>query len=296
MSNFKLLSKIVDQYDELKYTLLEAETFDEAHFGFPPICYKIMETDKVRVNAFTDAFAKYDFKDKIICEAGIGTLALTEHFLPHVKKAYLIENNPNLKNFIENKIKENGWENKVELIFGDAMKVILPEKVDYIVGELMSTFCAYEYQVQIFKHLRKFLKPEGKLLPELIINIGQLVFTSFDADHQNYPINFIRHLPEILSLETIINAIDLFVEDVLQIEKTIEITPVMTGVVNAVLMHSFVQIAEGCNFTGTDSLMPPWVCKLKTPVKVKQGAPVLLHCNYTYGTSFDEATFWVQQL
>jgi len=293
--SLKLLSKIIDQYDELKYSLLEAETFDEKHFGFPPICYKIMETDKLRIKAFTDAFAKYDFTGKIVCEAGIGTLALTQHFLPKVKKAYLIENNPNLRDFIEQKIKENNWGDKVEVIFGDAMKVTLPEKVDYIVGELMSTFCAYEFQVQIFKNLRQFLKPGGKLLPERIVNIAQLAFTEFDDNHKHYPLNFTRHLPEQLSLQTIINTIDLYNETELQIKKSIELTPIMSGEVNALLTHSFVQIMEGCNFTGTDSLMPPTVCKFETPVKVQQGKPVLLHCNYTYGTNFDEAKFWVEQ-
>jgi len=293
MDKFELLSGIVDKYDQLKYALLDAQTFSEAHFGFPPIYYKIMETDEVRVKAFTDAFAKYNFTDKVVCEAGVGTLALTQHFLPQVKKAYLIENNPDLRGVIEQKIKENGWADKVELIFEDATKVMLPEKVDYVVGELMSIFCGNEFQVQIFKHLRQFLKPGGKLLPERIVNIGQLAFAEFDTNHKHYPLNFTRHLPERLSLQAIINTIDLYNEEELQIEKSIEITPIMSGTVNAIFMHSYVQVAEGCNFTGTDSLMPPTVCKLKNPIEVKQGKPVILHCTYTYGTNLDKAEFWV---
>lgn len=294
MKTFDVLSKIVDQYDELKYTLLDALTFNETHFGFPPICYTIMETDTVRVQAFVNAFQQYDFTDKVVCEAGIGTLALTQHFLPQVKKAYLIENNPDLKEVIEQKIKDNNWTDKVELIFGDAMKIELPEKVDYIVGELMSTFCAYEFQVQIFKHLRQFLKPGGKLLPERIVNIGQLAYAHFENDHKHYPLNFTRHLPERLSLQAEINTINLYTEQAIQIEKKIPFTPIMSGIVNAILMHSFVQVAKGCNFTGTDSLMPPTVCKLEVPVQVTQGKPVVLHCNYTYGTSLNKASFWVK--
>jgi len=294
MEKFNLLSKIVDQYKELKYALLDAQTFSDNHFGFPDIYYKIMETDEVRVKAFTDAFAKYDFREKVVCEAGVGTLALTQHFLPQVKKAYLIENNPNVKEEIEQKILENGWADKVELIFGDAMKVVLPEKVDFIVGELMSIFCGNEFQVPIFKHLRQFLKAGGKLLPERIVNIAQLAFTQFDENHKHYPLNFTRHLPERLSLQVIVNTIDLYNETELNIEKSIEIVPIMSGTVNAIFMHSFVQVAEGCNFTGTDSLMPPTVCKLEQPVEVEQGKPVKFNCNYIYGTNLNDATFWVQ--
>lgn len=291
--SFDFHSKLVDNYKDLKYSLLEAQTFSQEHYGFPPIYYKIMETDEIRVGAYQKAFSKYNFKDKVVCEAGIGTLALTQHFLDDVKKAYLIENNPDLKDFIQQKINENGWQDKVELIFGDALTLQLPEKVDYIVGELMSIYCGNEYQVQIFKHLRQFLKPGGKLLPERIVNIGQLAYAEFDQ-YKHYPLNFTRHLPEQLSLQTEINTIDLYKEEELRIQKQVNIIPNMSGKVNALYMHSFVQVAEGCNFTGTDSLMPPTVCKLEKEIEVKQGSSVTLHTDYTYGTSLDQAKFWVE--
>jgi len=286
-------SELVDKYNELKYSLLKAQTFSEDHYGFPPVYYKIMETDDIRVGAYKKAFQKYNFKDKIVCEAGVGTLALTKHFLNNVKKAYLIENNPDLREFIEQKIQENGWQDKVVLLFGDAMTLELPEKVDYIVGELMSIYCGNEYQVQIFKHLRQFLKPKGKLLPERIVNVGQLAYAEFEQ-YKHYPINFTRHLPEQLSLQTEINTIDLYKEKELRIQKKISMMPNMIGKVNALYMHSFVQIAEGCNFTGTDSLMPPTVCKLEKEVEVLQGTPVTLGVDFGYGTSLDEAKFWIE--
>lgn len=287
------LSELIDQYDALKYSLLEAQTFSEEHYGFPPIYYKIMETDAKRVGAFQKAFAKYDFTDKVVCEAGVGTLALTQHYLPYVKKAYLIENNPDLRDFIEDFITKGGWQDKVEVIFGDAMTLELPEEVDYIVGELMSIYCANEYQVQIFSHLRKFLKSGGKLLPERIVNVAQLVHADFEEGHKHYPINFTRHLPEQLSLQSIVNTIDLYQVTNLDVDVTLTIHPVMTGMCNSIYMHSLIQVAEDCNFTGTDSLMPPTVCKLEAPAQLKQGQAVGLHCQFRYGTSLDEAKFWI---
>jgi len=288
---FDFLSKLVDKYEDLKYTLLAAQTFDEKHYGFLPIHYKVMETDRVRVEAFTKAFEKYDFTEKIVCEAGVGTLALARHFLPQVKKAYLIESNPNLRGFIENELEKHGWADKVELIFDDAMQVELPESVDFIVGELMSIYCGNEYQVQIFKHLRQFLKPDGKLLPERIVNIAQLARADFNMC-KHYPVNFIRHLPEQLSLQVVVNTIDLYTENELTVERSVPIIPIMSGEANSVYMHSFVQVAEGCNFTGTDSLMPPTVCKLEEAVQVQHGIPLELHCKFTYGTNLDVAKFW----
>ena len=72
----KLFEEIIDNYDELKYKLLHAQTFDESHFGFPEIYYKIMETDKQRVDAFHKAFQlNNNFKDAVVCEIGVGDTA-----------------------------------------------------------------------------------------------------------------------------------------------------------------------------------------------------------------------------
>lgn len=289
-----LFSKLIRGYDSLKYELLKAQTFDENHFGFPPIYYQIMESDKTRINAFFNAFDKVDLSNNIICEAGIGRLALTKHYLPKVKKAYLIENNPFLFDFIKSEIDKTGYSDKVELIFGDAMNVVLPEKVDVIIGELMSIYCGNEFQVQIFKHLRQFLKPEGRLLPEKIINIAQLAFAEFEADKQHYPINFTRHLPTDLSLQTIVNTIDLYTVKDEKVSVEILLNPILSGRVNAISMRSFIQIMEGCNFTGTDSLMPPTVCKLEEEITVKAGEIVHLQCEFNYGTSLDQARFFIR--
>lgn len=291
---FEFFSELVNRYDRLKYTLLEAQTFDGNHFGFPPIYYNVLEKDPTRVQAFTRAFAHYDFTDKVVCEAGVGSLALAQHFLPKVKKAYLIENNPELKDFIHRELTEKGWMDKVELIYGDARQIRLPEQVDYIVGELMSIYCGNEFQVQIFKHLRQYLKPGGKLLPEYITNIVQLAHASFDSGYKHYPINFAHHLPEQLSLQQVVNIIDLYQIEEMKVEKVMEIVPLLTGTVNCIYMHSLVQIAEGYNFTGTDSLMPPTVCQLEHPVQVKQGKPVQVHLQFAYGTSLDAAKFWIE--
>jgi len=288
----KFVAKIVDQYPNLKYTLLDAQTFNVKHYGFPAIYYKMMETDTIRVDAFRDAFKKYKhLKNKVVCEAGVGTLALTKHYLPFVKKAYLIENNPNVVGFIKKELKKNGWEDKVELIIGDAMKTVLPEKVDYIIGELMSIYCANEYQVQIFKHLRQFLKPNGKLIPEKIINTAQLANATFEDGHKHYPLMFTRHWPEMLSGIEKVNTIDLYKVGKTKIETKVRFKALLSGTVNCVLMNSLVELSEGVNFTGTDSLMPPTVLKLTRAVKVKAGERYVLSANFSYGTSLDAAKF-----
>jgi len=291
----KFYSKIIDNFDALKYALLDAQTFDPEHYGFPEIYYKIMETDKWRVSVYQQAFAKYNgLKDAVVCEAGVGRLALTQHYLPHVKKAYLIENNPNIIDFIRATLKEKGWDKKVELIYGDALKVELPEQVDFVIGELMSIYCANEYQVQIFKRLRQFLKPTGKLIPEKIINMAQLSLAEFDGSHKHYPLLFTRHWPTTLSSQVEVNTIDLYREEEENIIRSTSTKALLSGTVNSLLIYSWVQLSEGINFTGTDSLMPPTVVKLEKPVELRAGKTYTIHSNFTYGTSLDQAKYIVK--
>jgi predicted RNA methylase len=285
------LAQLVDRYEVLKYALLEAQTYDPDHFGFPPIYYRIMESDRQRIDAFRRAFAGYDFRNKVVCEAGVGRLALAEHYLPLVRKAYLIENNPALRPWLEARIHEGGWQEKVELIFADARRVQLPEPVDALIAEMMSIFAINEHQVPVFQHLRQFLRPGGRLFPERILNLLQLARAEFDEEHHHYPINFSRHLPEVLSLPVLVQAIDLYAEDQPGLTTEVNLVPLLSGTVNAVFLRSMIGISEGCNFTGTDSLMPPTVVRLAEPRQVKAGEAVRLRVSYRYGTSLGESVF-----
>ncbi len=112
----QIINYIVRNYQDIKYSLLYAQTFDEKNFGFSGLYYKMLESDRTRINSFRNAFSYYNnFKNSVICEIGFGTLCLSEIYLPFVKKAYLIESNPELFDLIEQKISDNAWDTKAEL-------------------------------------------------------------------------------------------------------------------------------------------------------------------------------------
>lgn len=287
--NKELFESIIDNYEVLKYGLLEAQTFNESHFGFPEIYYKIMETDKQRVNAFKKAFElNNNFKDAVVCEIGVGTLPLTKLYMPYVKKAYLIENNPDLIPFIKKEISKYPWADKVEVIFADAMTVDLPEKVDHIIGELMSIYCANEFQVQIFQHMRNFLQPEGKLFPNRIVNFARLCEAKIDENIHHYPVMFTRHQPMFLSQQFLVNEIELLKEKKQGVKLSFSVPVLFTGKVNALYLESYVEVTEGANFTGTDSLMPPTVLKTTNELEVKAGDLIHIDFEFNYGCSLDK--------
>ncbi len=287
--NKELFEKVIDNYESLKYGLLDAQTFNEAHYGFPEVYYKIMETDEQRVNAFKKAFElNNNFKDAVVCEIGVGTMPLTKLYMPHVKKAYLIENNPDLIPFIKEEVAKHPWAAKVEVIFADALTVELPEKVDHVIGELMSIYCANEFQVQIFQHMRNYLKPEGKLFPNRIVNFARLCEAEIDENIHHYPVMFTRHQPMFLSQQFLVNEIELLKEKKQGVKLSFSVPVLFTGKVNALYLESYVEVSEGANFTGTDSLMPPTVLKTTNTLDVKAGDLIHIDFSFDYGSSLDK--------
>ncbi|TDQ28490.1 rRNA adenine N-6-methyltransferase family protein [Tenacibaculum caenipelagi] len=287
--NKKLFEAVIDNYEDLKYGLLEAQTFNESHFGFPEIYYKIMESDNQRVNAFKKAFELHNnFKGAVVCEVGVGTLPLTKLYMPYVKKAYLIENNPDLVPFIKREVAKHKWGDKVEVLFADALTVQLPEKVDHIIGELMSIYCANEFQVQIFQHMRQYLKPEGHLFPNRIVNFARFCEAEIEEGIQHYPVMFTRHQPMFLSQQFLVNEIELLKEKKQGVNLSFSVPVLFSGKINALYLESYVEISEGANFTGTDSLMPPTILKTTNTLEVEAGDLIHIDFSFNYGCSLDK--------
>lgn len=285
----QLSTLIIDNYDVLKYELLKAQTFNVNHYGFPELYYKIMETDAQRIGAFKKAFELNDFfKDKVVCEVGVGNLALTKLYLPFVKKAYIIESNPELKLNIEDILITSGWESKVTFFSKSVFDVELPEKVDAVIGELMSIYCANELQVQIFDYSRKFLKPNGKFFPGKILNFGRLCFNNFDEGIDHFPVQFTRHQPTFYSGQFMVNSIDFNVQNALDIELKIKAEVCLSGFINALYLESYVEVCSGANFTGTDSLMPPTVVKAQNEIDVNAGDTIEISLKFSYGADLNQ--------
>src|SRR5690242_17198143 len=103
----------------------------------------------------------------IVVDAGSGSGILALLALKAgAARAYAIESNNRQKKVIQNNARLNGLNKRLKIIIGDAKKVKIPEKVDLIVCELIHTGTFFEPQMQVINNLRKFLKPDGKIIPE----------------------------------------------------------------------------------------------------------------------------------
>ena len=152
----------------------------------------------------------------------------------------------------------------------------------------MSIYCANEFQVQIFQHMRQYLRPGGQCFPHRIVNFARLAEAQLDDGIRHYPVMFTRHQPMFLSQQFLVSEIELWRERRTAIDLGFPVPTLFGGTVNALYLESYVEITPGANFTGTDSLMPPTIIGTDNTQDVVAGDLVHVDLDFTYGTSLDE--------
>ena len=109
-----------------------------------------------------------------------------------------------------------------------------------------------------------------------------------DPSIHHYPVNFTRHQPMFLTQQFLVNEIELLKEKKQGVKLSFSVPVLFSGTVNALYLESYVEVTEGANFTGTDSLMPPTVLKTTNTQEVKAGDLVHIDFTFDYGSSLDK--------
>ncbi|XP_012552001.2 uncharacterized protein LOC101745013 [Bombyx mori] len=180
--------------------------------------HTLMLEDEPRNLAYKKAILgnKCYFKDKIVMDVGCGTGILSVFCAQaDAKKVYAVEAS-NLANLAREIVKENGFENVIEIIHSKVEDVILPNniKVDVIVSEWMGFYLLHEGMLDSVLIARdKFLKEGGEMFPETAViyvapcSIPSL-YNKWNNVHGVSMSAFAKHLrknkstkPEILNIE-----------------------------------------------------------------------------------------------
>ncbi len=145
---------------ELWPSIAEFYIYDE-------LLYHVMTNDERRNNSYKVAINEC-VKDKVVLDIGTGRDAILARFCAEAgaKKVYAIELLEASFNQASNRIKELGLQEQIILINGDATQVELPEKVDVCVSEIVGAIGGAEGGAYILNNARRFLKPEGVMIPQ----------------------------------------------------------------------------------------------------------------------------------
>ncbi|MBD2461956.1 methyltransferase domain-containing protein [Oscillatoria sp. FACHB-1407] len=137
------------------------------YFAYDELIYYYMTHDRSR-NAIYKAAINAVVKDKIVLDIGTGQDVILSRFCvaAGAKRIYAIERSKRAYLAAQALVKELGLTDKIHLMLGDSTEVELPEPVDVCVSELLGTIAGSEGVAVILNNARRFLKPDGRMIPE----------------------------------------------------------------------------------------------------------------------------------
>ncbi|MFN6486982.1 MULTISPECIES: non-ribosomal peptide synthetase [unclassified Nostoc] len=136
-------------------------------YVYDELLYYAMTNDHRRNDSYKVAINQL-VKDKIVVEIGTGKDAILSRFCAEAgaKKIYAIERNQETCQQARACIANLGLTDKITIIHGDATLVNLPELADVCVSEIVGAIGGSEGAAVIINNARRFLKPDGLMIPE----------------------------------------------------------------------------------------------------------------------------------
>ncbi|KAH9972795.1 PRMT5 arginine-N-methyltransferase-domain-containing protein [Lactifluus volemus] len=137
--------------------------------------YQTFEQDPVKYQKYEEAvyaaLSEWPPSDRIvICVAGAGRGPLVARCLSAIARVqrnvfvYAIEKNPSAYVTLQRR-KASEWRERVEVLFGDMRTLLVPERADIIVSELLGSFGDNELCPECLDGAMRFLKSNGISIP-----------------------------------------------------------------------------------------------------------------------------------
>jgi amino acid adenylation domain-containing protein len=167
LGNKRLVAYVVPQQENSPNDQVELWPSVAEYYVYDELLYYAMTNDHQRNDSYKVAINRL-VKDKIVVEIGTGKDAILSRFCAEAgaKKIYAIERNEETCQQARACIANLGLTDKITIIHGDATLVNLPELADVCVSEIVGAIGGSEGAAVIINNARRFLKPDGLMIPQ----------------------------------------------------------------------------------------------------------------------------------
>jgi len=246
--------------------------------------------------AFKAAFERLA-AGKTVLDVGTGSGILAIYAArAGAKQVIAVEKDKAMAKIAQANFERNGLNNRIKLIVADAFDLRRSDlqHVDMLVGEMLSTWCVIESQVQVFKHLIN-ITGASVTMPRRVINYAEGVHAVFgDAERlvviptTYFEFEATRPKAEKMTIRRKASEIILSSDAEFDPVISISLRVLRTGVINAMRLTSITEVCEGITFNPRDDTMPRMIVPLPREIAVTAGQMVNLTIRYTYAAGWDK--------
>jgi len=253
--------------------------------------------DKERTEKFEEAIKKVVTPKSVVLDVGTGSGILALFAArAGAKKVYSIELDPYVAKLAEQNVINNGYQNVIEVILGDARDINLPKgtTVDVVIMEMLTTGMIDEFQVWAVNKLyeREYISEKTIFLPTK--QDTSVCLTDTDYFDYGLEMKMVKHfwstLPkpkmEKITESIILNSISFKTKNNMKHESTHTIEVKKSGTINSLYLESTTWLYDDLHVGETLALNGPVSFPIDDELVVKKGEKVELSVSYDFGGGF----------
>jgi predicted RNA methylase len=210
--------------------------------------------DTDRLSVFYEAIEDYDSNTDLAYDLGCGSGVLSYFLSSKFKeiKSFEIDG----KAFQCAKENLNDFDN-IEVIQSDVLDYNFTKKADLIVCEMLDTALIDEEEIPVLNYAKKFLKDDGEIIPEGIINTVELVNMERHYVHWDEESNY-----ETISDEIVYSQFNFLDEINPEFEAALKLRANKEGLVNGLKITTYTKLNENLIAGPMPMLNPPLLIPL----------------------------------
>ena len=235
--------------------------------------------DTDRLSVFYQAIKEYNSNSQLAYDLGCGSGVLTYFLTDYFNEIISLEINKKTFDCAKDNLKD--FDN-VTVINSNVLDYKFTKKADLIVCEMLDTALIDEEEIPVLNYARKFLKEDGKIIPQGVINAAELVnlerhYLHWDEGNVNY---------EVLSNQLIYDELNFMDEINPEFQTTLKLKVTRDGVLNGLKITTYTKLNENIIAGPLPMLNPPLLIPLDE-MKVKVNDFIEVELKYIMGNGIE---------
>lgn len=234
--------------------------------------------DSARLAVFYQAIKDNDTNTGLAFDLGCGSGVLSYFLSDYFKEIIAIEADRSSFRCAQENLSDF---NNVSVVNCDVLDYDFDKKADLIVCEMMDTALIDEEEVPVLNHAKKYLKEDGKIIPQGVINSAELVWMEREYLHWDENAKY-----EVLSKPVIYSKFD-FLEDINpEFETEIEFKAIKSATINGIKITTFTKLNDNLIAGPTPMFNPPLMVPIKE-TNVKANDLIIVKLKYIMGNGIE---------